>query len=129
MLQIAQDRLKTLSDLNAITGFFFFEPKIDISLITENKQLKNIPSSELANILKKTVAELDKINDFSAINIQEALNQLLQSLNLKPVVLFSIIRIATSWAAFSPELPSSLAIIGKEKTINRINNSAEYLEK
>ncbi len=129
VLAIAQDRLKTLSDLSDITAFFFDEPTIDAALISENKQLSKLDKLELAKILRKSVDKLIDITNFDSTNIQLALNQLLEELDLKPMVLFSIVRIATTWAAYSPELPASLAILGKDKTIERLNNSADYLEK
>jgi glutamate--tRNA ligase len=35
-------------------------------------------------------------------------------------VLFSLIRIATTWAPFSPQLNDTLALLGKERTLARI---------
>jgi glutamyl/glutaminyl-tRNA synthetase len=129
VLKIAQDRLKLLSDLSSITAFFFEEPKIDLSFIENDKQLSKLPKAQLAGILHQAIAEFKKIEDFNADNIQTSLNHLLESLGQKPIILFSIIRLATSWAAYSPELPASLEILGKDKTIERLANSASYLEK
>jgi glutamyl/glutaminyl-tRNA synthetase len=36
------------------------------------------------------------------------------------------VRIVTTWAPFSPQLNDTLALIGKEKTLQRIDN---YLQK
>lgn len=129
VLKIAQDRLKTLSDLSTLTSFFFEEPKMDKSLISGNKQLGKLGQDELVSILKESIKALDNIEVFNASNIQTALNNMLVSLNQKPIVLFSLIRISTTWAEYSPELPSSLEILGKPQTIERLKNSLHYLEK
>ena len=120
VLKIAQDSLKTLSDLSALTSFFFEEPKMDKSLISGNKQLGKLGQDELVSILKESIKVLDNIEVFNADNIQTALNNMLVLLNQKPIVLFSLIRISTTWAEYSPELPSSLEILGKPKTIERL---------
>jgi glutamyl-tRNA synthetase len=43
VLALSQDRLKTLKDLAGLTSYFFEEPAVQMSLITENKQLKKLP--------------------------------------------------------------------------------------
>jgi glutamyl-tRNA synthetase len=129
VLGIAQDRMKTLSDLSALTKFFFEEPIVEPTLISTNKQLSKLSNSQLGIILKRVIEDFNQIEDFSPTNIQETLNNLLNSLNQKPIILFSIVRIATTWAEYSPELPASLAILGKEITIERLKNSLVYLEK
>jgi glutamyl-tRNA synthetase len=129
VLGIAQDRMKTLSDLSALTKFFFEEPIVEPTLISTNKQLSKLSNSQLGIILKRVIEDFNQIEDFRPTNIQETLNNLLNSLNQKPIILFSIVRIATTWAEYSPELPASLAILGKEITIERLKNSLVYLEK
>ena len=37
VLSIIYDRLKTLSDLRNMTNYFFEEPRIDLSMLIENK--------------------------------------------------------------------------------------------
>jgi glutamyl/glutaminyl-tRNA synthetase len=63
------------------------------------------------------------VNDWNAEVIQDALNQLLQSTGQKPGILFSLIRIATTWAPFSPQLNDTLALLGKESTLARLQKS------
>lgn len=55
------------------------------------------------------------------------LNQLLETTDQKPGVLFSLIRLSVSWAAFSPALPDTLATLGKEATLRRIQHSLDAL--
>ena len=46
---------------------------------------------------------------------------LLAITNQKPGILFSLIRIATTWAQFSPQLNDTLALLGKDKSLDRLN--------
>lgn len=123
ILALAQDRLKTLKDLPALTSYFFEEPTRDNSLITGNKQLKKLTSDEIARLLSTVRNNLDQLDDWSPVAIQNQLNDLLEITGQKPGVLFSLIRIATTWAPFSPQLNDTLAVLGKEKTLARIDKA------
>lgn len=127
VLLLIKDRLKTLRDLTDHTNYFFTEPKIDMNLINGNKQLKKLPKEDLISLLESATSDLNAINDFSNQNIMNTLNNLLEKTGQKPGILFSLIRIATTWAPFSPELDKTLEVIDKEKTINRLRTAIEAI--
>ena len=123
VLALVQDRLKTLIDLPILTSYFFQEPAIDRSLITDNKQLSKLSDEEINSLLsaaRESFAAIDEA-DFTAENIQDALNALLETTGQKPGILFSLIRIVESWAPFSPALNEMLATLGKETVLRRID--------
>lgn len=122
ILSLVQDRLKTLRDLPMMTEYFFAEPTPDWSMISDNKQLRKLTSSEIANLLGAAQEKLSMI-EFTPDAIQQTLNELLESTGQKPGILFSLIRIAVSWAPFSPALNDSLAAIGKEKALARLDRA------
>lgn len=126
VLALAQDRLKTLKDLPALTSYFFEEPAIDMALITENKQLKKLSVDEIRSLLQTAHDALAE-SEWTPSNIQETLNQLLETTGQKPGTLFSLIRIATTWAPFSPQLNDTLALLGKVKTLARLTDVIESL--
>ncbi len=127
VLALAQDRLKTLKDLPGLTSYFFEEPSIDLDLIDGNKQLKKLSRDEQKNLLNTTHDIFAGLEDWSAESIQDALNSLLEVTGQKPGILFSLIRIATTWAPFSPQLNDTLALLGKERTLDRIAKSISAL--
>lgn len=126
VLSLAQDRLKTLQDLPKLTNYFFTEPEIDEELINSNKQLRKLTKEERQDLLSVVRQELAKITDWTPESIQNCLNGLLETTGQKPGTLFSLVRIVTTWAQFSPQLSDTLALIGQEKTLQRIDN---YLQK
>lgn len=126
VLKLAQDRLKTLADLPAITNSFFTEPEINMELIDQNKQLSKLSKAELTSMLKYTYRKLED-SDFTARDLTNKLNELLLETKQKPGILFSIIRIATTWAKYSPSLPESLEIIGKIKTLARLQQAINVM--
>lgn len=127
VLSIIYDRLKTLSDLRSMTEYFFAEPVIDLPMLVENKFVKKLSEAEIENLLKTAVARLTEVENWNADNLQEALNELLTKTGRKPAELFSLIRIAVSFAAFSPALNLTLEVLGKETTLARLNEVARAI--
>ena len=120
VLGLAQDRLKTFKDLPSLTSYFFEQPSIDMSLITENKQLKKLSDTERNDLLGIVKNEFEALNTWTPESIQDCLNGLLETTGQKPGILFSLIRIVTTWAPFSPQLNDTLALLGKDTTLQRI---------
>ena len=103
-------------------GYFFTEPEINMKLIDSNKQLKKLSDSERRELLETASQELAKLTDWTPESIQNCLNKLLEITGQKPGVLFSLIRIAVTWAPFSPQLNDTLALIGCERTLARLQS-------
>ena len=121
VLALAQDRLKMFEDLRGF-GYFFAEPEINLELIDGNKQLKKLSDSERRELLETARHELTKLTDWTPESIQTCLNKLLETTGQKPGILFSLIRIAVTWAPFSPQLNDTLALIDREHTLARLRN-------
>lgn len=127
VLSIIYDRLKTLSDLRSMTGYFFEDPSIDLDMLTQNKFLKKLSESELESLLKQTIASLTELENWDADSLQEALNRLLKTTGRKPAELFSLIRIAVSFAPFSPALNLTLETLGRNTSLTRLNAVARAI--
>ncbi len=126
VLALVQDRLKYFSELPELTRFFFVDLAIDNSLIKQHKQLKKLDSSEIKALLV-TSGERLEASDFSLIDLTDRLNQLLTETKQKPAILFSLIRIATTQAPFSPGLAETMAVLGKKRCLERIRRQIEAL--
>lgn len=120
VLTLVQDRLKTLAELPMMTRYFFEEPTENRELITDNKQLKKFSETEINDLLTLVKTAFEALEDWSPDSIQTCLNQLLETTGQKPGTLFSLIRIVTTWAPFSPQLNDTLALLGKERVLARI---------
>lgn len=127
VLALVQDRLKTLADLPILTNYFFEEPTIDWQLVEANKQLKKLEKSEIASLLTQAKTALSTTN-FNSEALQDTLNSLLKTTGQKPGILFSLIRLAVSWAPFSPSLNDTLATLEKEKTLQRLQKVIDYAQ-
>ena len=92
-----------------------------MSLITENKLLIKLSDTERNDLLGIVKNEFEALNTWTPESIQECLNDLLETTGQKPGILFSLIRIVTTWAPFSPQLNDTLALLGKEATLSRVD--------
>lgn len=127
VLALVQDRLHTLADLPLLSEYFFQEPTADWEMLTSNKQLKKLTNTDIRRLLEQTITTLQG-SDFTSDANQAALNTLLETTGQKPGILFSLIRLAVSWAPFSPALPDTLAVLGKEKTLRRLETALATLQ-
>lgn len=128
VLSIIYDRLKTLNDLKDMTTYFFQDPEVDLSMITGNKFLKKFSEDELSEMLMLASRKLEQVENWDAETLQQALNELLAETGKKPAELFSVIRIALSYASFSPALHLTMAVLGKNTTLSRLQTTATALE-
>jgi glutamyl-tRNA synthetase len=126
ILALVQDRLKTLKDLPLLTNYFFEEPTPNWDILTDNKQLKKLERSDIVTLLEDTIYTLDA-SEWSTDSLQQTLNALLTTTGQKPGILFSLIRLAVSWAPFSPALNDTLATLGKETTLSRLKTALDTL--
>lgn len=125
ILRLVQDRLKTLAELPMMTRYFFSQPTVRSELITSNKQLKKLSADERTALLKQAYDTLAALGSWDSDAVQQTLNHLLETTGQKPGVLFSLIRIVTTWAPFSPQLSDTLALLGRDTTLARIAQAIE----
>ena len=78
-------------------------------------------------MLKKTIKELASLEKWDADTLQDALNKLLEETGKKPAELFSLIRIAVSFAPFSPALNLTLEVLGRDLSLSRLNAVARAI--
>ena len=119
VLALVQDRLKTLADLPIMTSYFFAEPTLDWTMVDSNKQLSKLSYEEVKNLLQ-TAKDALLNSAYDADSLQNTLNSLLETTGQKPGILFSLIRIAVSWAPFSPALNDTLSVIGNDRVQARL---------
>jgi glutamyl-tRNA synthetase len=120
VMALVQERLKYFAELPELTNFFFTELPLNPELISGNKQLKKLSNDELKALLSTARSSLEQ-SDFSVDDLTNRLNGLLEATGQKPGILFSLIRIATTQAPASPGLADTMAVLGKETTLRRID--------
>ncbi len=128
VLGLVQERLKYFAELPELTLFFFKDLPVNLELITSHKQLGKMEKAELKQLLEQAKKTLEESN-FSIDDLIDRLNKLLETSGQKPVVLFSLVRIATTQAPASPGLAETLAVLGKERSLSRLDQCLDSLAK
>jgi len=126
VLAIIQDRLKTLADLPSLSEYFFARPEPNWEMVENDKQLKKLDRKELSELLETATAKFENLEpgNWNSETLQAILNELLAETDSKPMILFSLIRYALTWAPFSPGLPETMNLLGQEETLARLNAAA-----
>jgi len=74
--------------------------------------------------LRTTKTALES-TDFTADALQVVLNTLLETTGEKPGTLFSLIRFVITWAPFSPALPETMEVLGRDRVLERLQRAVE----
>lgn len=106
---LIQERIKKLSDYLPLCEFFFQPPKT-FEVALEGKQ----------DFFEKVYQELEKVTDWKADLIGEALINLAKKLEIKNSQFFMDIRIIITGKKISPPLNESMEILGKEECLKRV---------
>ena len=104
--------------------------------ILKEQYEKEIVPAMMKKFNYKSIMEVPKL-DKIVINIglgdtkenpkelENAVNDLKEITGQKPGTLFSLVRIVTTWAPFSPQLNDTLALLGRDATLARIDRARE----
>ncbi len=126
VLGLVQERLKYLVEIPNLTNFFFEDLPVDLELIDKNNQLSKLDRTKKVELLVKARNALME-SSFAETELSKELNNLLAETHQKPSVLFSLIRIATTWAPASPGLAETMALLGKDRCLDRLGKAVEAL--
>lgn len=124
IVKVVREREKTLVDLADAMSYYFS----DITGYEEKGVKKYFMKDGVSDILKKAQDTLKKVELFNAANTEEAYRKLIDELKISSSALFHPTRLAISGRTFGPGLFDVMELLGKERTIERINKAVEYIE-
>ena len=126
VVPLLQNRIVTLDDAPVMGGFFFRE---EIQPSTDELVGKNMTPAESAAAARQAYEILAALPEINQDTAEEPLRNLAESLGLSAGQLFGILRAAVTGQTVSPPLFESMAVIGKEKVLERIQSAINALEK
>jgi glutamyl-tRNA synthetase len=121
---LIQERIVTLPDAVAMAGFFF---KTAVEPATEDLVAKGLTPAQSLAALERARALLAAVDAFDSAATEPPLRTLAVELGLKPGQLFGIVRAAVTGQPVSPPLFETLAILGRETVLARLDRAAELL--
>ncbi len=119
---LVQEKISTLEEFWPMAGFFFEKPEID-----ERSWKKVFKDDRGRNELKLARDALADIELYKEAEIDRALREVVESLGTKPNTVFQPIRVAISGSTVSPGIFESLALLGKQESLDRIDASLRRL--
>jgi glutamyl-tRNA synthetase len=124
VLHLEQERMKTLADAPAMTSFFFekelrYEPQTLIA--------KNMDAARTLDGLRRSQDTLNTLPGWQAEEMEARLRELVAELGLKPVQLFTSLRVAVTGRTVSPPLFETMETLGRDVSMRRIEQAIEAL--
>ena len=125
IVPLVQERLKRLTDVVEMTGFFFdgFEP-LPAEMLVGKKM--DVPQS--LEVVKRVREVLEGLQDFSAGEIENALRGLVEEMGLKNRQVFGVTRAAVTGSQVSPPLFGTLSALGRGLALERLEIAERTLE-
>jgi glutamyl-tRNA synthetase len=113
---LVQEKIATLGQFPEFAGFLFREVEPDAALLDGGSAM-----------LEGAGEVLSRVEPFTAEPIEAALRDLAERLDLKPRQAFQPIRVAVTGSKVSPGLFESLELLGREKSVARIEAARSAL--
>jgi glutamyl-tRNA synthetase len=119
--EIVQEKAQTLDEVWPLIRFLF-EPPVD-----DPKAWKKVMKEGSGELLEATAAALREVKPFEPGPIEAALAPLLDRFEIKAGKLYQPIRVAITGSTVSPGIFESLAVLRRERTLERLGAAVERL--
>jgi len=124
---LIQERIKTLAEAVDMAGFFFAGDELDYDVSALlGKRFAGTPT-EAAKVLEALVAALDPKDNWDEEALEGAIRPLADNLGLKTGDLFGLIRVAVTGRTAAPPLFQTMALLGKERCLARLQAALRRL--
>ena len=118
---IVQEKAQTLAEVWPLVRFLF-EPPVE-----DPEAWGKVMKDEAPVALEAARAALAGLDGFGAADVEEALSPLPERLGVKPGRVYQPIRVAITGASVSPGIFESLAVLGREESLARIDAALSRL--
>jgi glutamyl-tRNA synthetase len=120
-VEVAQEKMQTLADFMPLAGFLIGEPVVD------EKAWAKVMKDGAAERLSAAREVLAAVDPFEVEPIEAALRELCERLEAKPNKVFQPIRVAITGGTVSPGIFESLAALGRDTSLARIDAALQRL--
>jgi glutamyl-tRNA synthetase len=120
---ISEEKIQTLAEFWPLVGFLFDGPADDPAAFQ-----KVIGSNGGLETLKAARDALARAEPFTVENIESALREVVESRGTKPGKVFQPVRVAIAGSTISPGIFESVALLGRDETLARIDRALEHAD-
>jgi glutamyl-tRNA synthetase len=119
---IAQEKAQTLNEVWPLVGFLFEEPE------TDEKAWRKVMKDGALPLLEEALAALRETDPFEPPELETSLGRILAEREVKPGKLYQPIRVAITGTSVSPGIFESLATLGKDRSLQRLERAVSRLQ-
>src|SRR3954449_4929631 len=116
---VSQEKMQTLDDFWTLAGFLFEDRE------TDEKAWSKVMKDGAAENLQRAREALAAVEPFDQAGGEEPLTRLVDELDVKPGKLSQPIRVAITGTTVSPGIFESVALLGRDETLARIDRALE----
>jgi glutamyl-tRNA synthetase len=119
-VEIAADKIQTLAEFWPLVSFLFEGPVED-----EAAFAKVIGRDGAVETLRQSRDALARTEPFDSNHIEQALRSVVEEAGVKPGQVFQPVRVAIAGSTVSPGIFESVAVLGRDETLVRIDRALE----
>jgi glutamyl-tRNA synthetase len=119
-VEISGEKIQTLGDFWPLVGFLFEGPADD-----EAAFRRTICADQGAEILSAARDSLAAVEPFEVEGVEAALRGVVDAFATKPAKVFQPVRVAIAGTTVSPGIFESVALLGRDETLARIDRALE----
>jgi glutamyl-tRNA synthetase len=119
--EIAQEKAQTLTEVWPLIAFLFEPP------VADERAWEKVMAPETASRLEAALAELREAEPFDPPTLEARLTRVVESLGVRPRDVYQPLRVAITGTTVSPGIFESLAALGREQSIARVEAAVERL--
>ncbi len=122
-VEISEEKIQTLADFWPLVGFLFDGPADDPAAFE-----KVIGRDGGVACLKAAREALASAEPFTVENVETALRDVVENQGVKPAKVFQPVRVAIAGTTVSPGIFESVALLGRDETLARIDRALEHAQ-
>lgn len=117
-----RERSKTLIEMARWLRFYFTD-----DIIYDDKAAAKFLTAEIAPLLSKLIHGLEGLSTFDEASIEQVFEHLIAAEGLKLGAIAQPARVALTGGTVSPGINEVMAILGRERVLNRLRNALDYI--
>jgi glutamyl-tRNA synthetase len=122
MLATLRERAKTLTELVGAAHYYLSD-----DIVLDRKTAEKFLTEDTVAPIQTLLQNLAALSDFSEAAIEQAFSATLSQHHLPMAKLAQPVRVALTGGIVSPGIHDVIAVLGKERTIRRLENALEFI--
>lgn len=122
VVQLQQERSKTLGEMADAIGYYFVE-ELEYDPKAAKKNLRPVA----ADLMEKLVPHLEKLEQFDQSTLEACFKTFIEEQEIKLVKIAQPVRVAITGGSASPGLYDVMTMLGKNLVIQRINRAIHWI--